>query len=63
MSIVHQGSVSWIVHPAPGGVAWNVRADRNGKEVILRGGARTNAAAERDALAAIVAVVTGRRSV
>ena len=63
MTLVHQGSVSWIIHPTSGGIAWNARADRDGKEVIQRGIARTSVAAERELLSAIVALATGRRSV
>jgi len=63
-TVLRQGELAWIIHRGPdGNVAWNVRADRNGDQVIQRGTARTYAAAERDAIAAIVALVTGRRHV
>jgi hypothetical protein len=55
--------LAWLIHREPEGVTWNVRAERDGDQVVQRGTTRTYAAAERDTIAAIVALVTGRRHV
>lgn len=54
MSVISQGSASWIV-------AWSVRVEVNGEPVILRGSSRTGIAGQRDVITTVVEAMVPRR--